>query len=340
MSLPIFRFTKSWRSAADFPTYEHDEAKVRDDLQTLFDQCLGFLNELSQSIRASAIPFAPTPAIDSSTVQNAIENLQAQLADTAVGSLPDASVSAEKLAGGAVTGEKLADGAVAGEKLAHSAVSQDKLADGAVTEAKLAHGAVTSEKLAHGAVTAEKLSADALSAKADLVGGKLRAEQASLGTVNVSGSRALTPDDAGKLLRCTNTADAVISIPANSAAELPIGTEISLFRAGSGAVSIHAAEGVTLLSGGESKIPSVFSRVLLKKWAANTWSVEGVIPSAPVIGSAQLKTGAVRNENTDFSSGFAPAGKLLLRKNVHYCDSIAELPASGVEGQLMFVRVT
>lgn len=339
MSLPIFRFSKSWRSAADFPTYEHDENRVRDDMQSLFDECADFVNTLSDAVKASNIPFTPTPAVDSSTVQNAIENVQAQIAGVVIGSLPDGAVTEAKLAEGAVTEEKLADGAIASGKLASGAVATAKLADNAVTEAKLADGAVTTDKLADGAITDEKIAPETFAAKADLVDGKVAPQQASLAFTSVSASRTLAPGDAGKILRFVNSSAVTVTIPMNSAVEFPIGTEIMLFREGAGEVNIAAAAGVTLLSAGNNRIPYTYARVLLKKWAANVWSLEGVIPVSPFIGTSQLEAGAVTDAKTDFSAGFSPAGRIVLTKNVHYFDTAEDLPSTAVEGQLAFVRI-
>ena len=71
-------------------------------------------------------------------MQAALEKLEEQIREAAVGSIPDASL----------TGAKLADGAV----------TVNKIADGAVGSAKIADGAVASGKLGAGAVTAERLS--------------------------------------------------------------------------------------------------------------------------------------------------------------------------------------
>ena len=38
MSLSSFALTKSWESAEDFPTFEENEAKVREDMQCLFTE--------------------------------------------------------------------------------------------------------------------------------------------------------------------------------------------------------------------------------------------------------------------------------------------------------------
>jgi len=98
--------------------------------------------------------------------------------------VPDGSITTEKIADGAVTQAKLGpdvnleppDGSITTAKLADGAVTTAKVADGAVTQAKLspdvrveppdgsvtttkiADGAVTTAKIENGAVTTEKLS--------------------------------------------------------------------------------------------------------------------------------------------------------------------------------------
>ena len=57
------------------------------------------------------------------------------------------------------------------------------------------------------------------------------------------------------------------------------------------------------------------------------------------INSEQLADGAVTNEKTDFSAGFAPAGPIRLTKGVHYFDSEADLPEALEEGRVYFVAL-
>lgn len=104
MALENFQYTKTWRSADDFPTIETDEAQVRDDIQCLYDEIAAALNALITALNAGGV-------------------------DTA------------QLADGAVTTDKLADGAVTEDKLAAGAVSTAKIADAAVTLTKLADDA-------------------------------------------------------------------------------------------------------------------------------------------------------------------------------------------------------
>lgn len=325
MALSTFEYSKSWRSAQDFPSYEENEERVRDDMQCLFDEVRDALNRLVGELKAENLPFAPTAEIDASTLQNALELLQAQISGAAIGQLPNASVTTEKLAELAVTGAKLAELAVTSAKLAHGAVTEEKIAAAAVSEAKLADGAVTAGKLADGAVSAAKLAEGLLDGKADLEGGKVRASQLSLERVGVSGSRELQLSDEGKLLSCASDSEISLTVPKNSDVAFPVGTEITVFRAGLGGVTIAAAEGVTICAPGAARaIGARYSAVRLKKWEANTWTLEG---------DGLAPAGYLDN----FSAGLAPAGAIRLTQGVHIFASEAQLPSPGVAGRIFLV---
>lgn len=57
------------------------------------------------------------------------------------------------------------------------------------------------------------------------------------------------------------------------------------------------------------------------------------------ITTIKLANGAVTNEKTDFSAGFAPAGPIRLTKGVHYFDREEDIPAGTDEGRLYLVKV-
>lgn len=325
MALTNFEYSKSWRDPGDFPSYEEDEATVRDDLQCLFDEARDAINRLISELTAGNLPFTPTAEVDAATVQNAIELVQAQIRNVVQGQLPVGSVSTDRLADLAVSTAKLANLAVTAAKLADGAVTAAKLAEDAVTSQKLAGGAVGTSKLADGAVTAAKLAAGLLDSKADLSGGKVKPEQLSRARVNTSSSRTLALTDAGKALYCANSSAITLTVPANSSVALPIGTEIRIFREGAGMVNIAAGSGVTLLCpGAAAKIASRYGSVLLKKWDANVWSLEG---------EGLAEAGYLAN----FSAGFAPAGAIRLTQGVHYFGSEAQLPAAGTAGRVFLV---
>jgi len=93
MAIDQFSFSKTWRSASDFPTYEPDETQVREDLQCLHDELANYINN-------EIIP----------VVNDTAETVE----DIEQGTVSDGSITTAKLASSAVTNEKLADGAGAG----------------------------------------------------------------------------------------------------------------------------------------------------------------------------------------------------------------------------------
>ena len=275
MAFTLFNFTKSWRSAADFPTFEASEERVRDDMQSLFDELKTGLNRLIGELKAANLPFAPTAGVDSSDVQNAIENVQSQIASAVLGQLPDGAVTESKIAAGAVTTAKLADRAVTVANLGSGAVTESKIASGAVSTAKIAQGAVTADKLADGSIGADKLDPSALAAKADLVNGKVKPEQASRARVNVTASRSLALTDDGKALYVQSSSNVTVTVPSNSSVQLPVGCEIVLYRAGAGKVTFGSDYGVTLLCSEDNRnILQQYDSARLKKWETNTWTLE------------------------------------------------------------------
>ena len=137
---------------------------------------------LGNNAAAKNIGFAPTTAVNKTNVQDAIENVQSQIADVSQSGIADASVTAAKIADGAVgtaaladaavTYDKIKDKAVGSAKLADNGVSAKKIAsnavqerhifDGSVTEGKIGYGAVTANKISDGAVTQSKLAPNAV----------------------------------------------------------------------------------------------------------------------------------------------------------------------------------
>ena len=200
MEIPKLKFTKLWTNHDDFPTVETREEVVRSDMQLLFNEIRDWLNNtltpavettsdevnaLEGDTGAQKIGFVASEAVNKTNVQEAIEEVQSQIASAAQGSIASGAVTTDKLADGAVTyhqiadktigSAELADNAVAAAKIASNAVqerhilagavSTDKIAAGAVTDAKIATGAVTSNKVARGAVTKDKIADGAVTAE-------------------------------------------------------------------------------------------------------------------------------------------------------------------------------
>ena len=116
-----FDYGKKWTNPNDFPTYEENETKVREDMQLLFDQIRDALNAVASAIVAANIPFTATAEIPGvNNVADAIAAVQAQLAAVSTGQLPNGSVTTDILADDAVTDDKIPDDTITEEKLART----------------------------------------------------------------------------------------------------------------------------------------------------------------------------------------------------------------------------
>jgi len=112
---------------------------------------------LGENAAAKNIGFTPTTAVNKTNVQDAIENVQSQIAGVSQAGIADGAVTAQKIADGAVGTAAIADDAITTGKLAMSAVGTDAIKRGAVDTYRLKDGAVTEAKLSNGAVTKSKI---------------------------------------------------------------------------------------------------------------------------------------------------------------------------------------
>lgn len=117
---------------------------------------------LGNNAAAKNIGFAPTTAVNKTNVQDAIENVQSQIAAVSQAGIADGAVTAAKIADGAVGTAAIADDAVTADKLAMSAVDTDAIKLGAVDTNHLKDAAVAEAKLANGAVTGSKIGYSAV----------------------------------------------------------------------------------------------------------------------------------------------------------------------------------
>lgn len=145
------------------------------DAKTVMGALKRLIQELGLATAARNVGFEKTTAVNADTVQDAIENVQSQIADVSQSGIADASITAAKIADGAVGTAAIADDAVTAGKLAMSAVDTDaikwgavdayRLKDAAVTEAKLANGSVTESKIGYYAVTGKKIASGAVTSE-------------------------------------------------------------------------------------------------------------------------------------------------------------------------------
>lgn len=315
MGFTEFEYTKSWRNADDFATYESSEERVRDDMQCLYDEAAAAINRLISEIKAGNIPFTPTASIDSTDLQNALENVQSQIEQTTLGNLPDNSIVESKLKPGSVTTEKLADGSVTQVKLGEKAVGEPNMDDNSVSGRTIQAKAITRDKMADGVYDD----------KADLVKGKVKPEQVSMRMITVVESRTLELGDAGALL-LLNGANITLTIPANSSVQLPVGTEIALYRACSDAVTVYAAEGVTLQTpGGRTPLGRQYTFVRLKKLQANLWACDTLdVAGSDDIADNAILTRHIANKAVTSAKLSADAKDIILYNTEVALDAFAE----------------
>lgn len=94
-------------------------------------------------------------------------------------------------------------------------------------------------------------------------------------TVTEAGTtRTLALVDAQKYIRCTNAAAITITVPTNASVPFPIDTEVDLFMAGIGTVSVVASGGVTINAAGLS-ISGLYRAATLKKVGTDEWDFIG-----------------------------------------------------------------
>lgn len=135
-----------------------------------------FIAQLENS-GATNIGIKPIEALpEAVTIQTALENITAQLANVVIGQIPNLSITSEKIvneaitepkiAAGSVTEKKLSDHAVTAIKLALAAVSTDALQEGCVTSEKIKAGAVGTTALGDNTITSKKFTAGAVDGNA------------------------------------------------------------------------------------------------------------------------------------------------------------------------------
>lgn len=220
---------------------------------------------LGNNAAAKSIGFTPTTAVNKTNVQDAIENVQAQIAGVSQAGIADASVTAAKIADGAVGAAALADSAVTADKLAVSAVDTNaikwgavdtyRMKDAAVTEAKLANGAVTESKIGYYAVTEKKIASKAVT------GEKIADSAVTAVKIadNVITNRNMAANTLGELLSVTassGVAESAVTVQSRKFVYVKA-LGVVLFQLSlRGLSSAEITDGVSLTLSGLTKLPS------------------------------------------------------------------------------------
>ena len=85
----------------------------------------------------------------------------------------------------------------------------------------------------------------------------------------------LALDDVSRVVAVDSGSNLTVTVPTNSAVAFPVGSVVNVYRAGSGAVTVEGASGVTVRNEGD--ISDQFGEVSLRKRAANEWVLVGQV---------------------------------------------------------------
>ena len=157
----------------------------------------------------------------------------------------------------------------AGTNLDANAVATANIQNSSITAAKIATGAVTSDKIQTSvALTTPNIgvaTATSISATGNVV--------YHVATNALGGSYTLVLADDGKVLEFSS--GGILTVPAASAVDFPIGTQMMIIQTGTGTVTIAGASGVTVNSTPGLKTRAQWSAATLLKRATNTWFATG-----------------------------------------------------------------
>jgi hypothetical protein len=95
--------------------------------------------------------------------------------------------------------------------------------------------------------------------------------------VTVNASKNLALSDRGTKQMCSSGSAINITVPPNSSVAFPIGTEIDIFRNGTGTVTMVAGVGVTINSAGTLAITDQWRAAHLTKIATDEWILIGAV---------------------------------------------------------------
>lgn len=99
------------------------------DAKTVMGALKRLIQELGLATAARNVGFEKTTAVNADNVQDALENVQSQIAGVSQGGIADGAVTTEKIADGAVTSEKIESGAIQKKHFTSGALQEDIPAD-------------------------------------------------------------------------------------------------------------------------------------------------------------------------------------------------------------------
>jgi hypothetical protein len=90
-----------------------------------------------------------------------------------------------------------------------------------------------------------------------------------------TGNYTLALSDAARVVAIDSSSDRTVTVPNNNTVELPVGSVVNVYRAGSGAVTVEGEAGVTVRNAGD--ISDQYGEVSLRKRGTNEWVLVGSV---------------------------------------------------------------
>lgn len=101
------------------------KAQFDADAKTVMGALKSLIQELGLATAARNVGFEKTTAVNADNVQDAIENVQSQIAGVSQGGIADGAITTEKIADEAVTSEKIKSGAIQKSHFTSGALQED-----------------------------------------------------------------------------------------------------------------------------------------------------------------------------------------------------------------------
>lgn len=157
----------------------------------------------------------------------------------------------------------------------------DNFDAGAINTADIADSAITAAKIATGAVTSGKIQTS-VSLTTPVLGAATATSINATGNVishvplnSVVGAYTLALTDDGTVIEKNDASGTNLTVPPDSTANFPIGSQVVVVQTGAGQTTLVAGSGVTVNATPGLKLRAQWSSCVLIKRAANTWVALG-----------------------------------------------------------------
>ena len=203
-------------------------------------------------------------------------------------SFPDGSVDEAKLVNGSVTATKIAGSSILDADISPSAaISLSRLATHSPGSIVISNSSnIPTATTISGSISIATNGVSGISSGAvtnSSISGSADIQQQKFKNITIStktSSYTLRVVDNYSTIEMSSTSSTVVTVPPNSEAAFPVGSQVTISRYGTGSVQVAAGTGVTVLSTPGTFLRAQYSFATLLKRATNEWYLLGDLRSA------------------------------------------------------------